>query len=504
VSAGLCFIAVALAAPPAPPGLQQGDQLTYVGTVTEDVHRPGREFRRGHELHLRVFVLERNTKWADVAVLTRLKRTSDAVSEVSGGLTAASGVKDTPPLIRLDFVRLYANGTAHLLEPLGPAPLRLDETTPTRALPLIPLDSFAASEFGVFPPQPPRDASEPWTVATGPERPVETWRMTGSKFFNAERCTCLAMMQESADWIRPTGGTAWQRAETVWVSTLDGTARRVHRFIRQRDGRAESPPAAWVEVKYELKEQAKLTGRTFERARRDIDVAYCAFADAAQPLAPRQFEKRILNLDAHLEESDTTGPYREALGAARRALEAARDGDAVKRQVGPAIPGGTTRTLWPEPGSTAPDIKTSNFRLAEQKGKLVLLAFLKPDGETTALSLAVADALTKRYGGRIVVVALVANGEVAAAARACNRLGLTVILHDGAAAAACYGVTTVPRFVLIDQAGKVRWTFTGIGAETGFLAREAADRLISPVSLGAPRRITASPEPIGVPIVPPP
>ena len=45
-------------------------------------------------------------------------------------------------------------------------------------------------------------------------------------------------------------------------------------------------------------------------------------------------------------------------------------------------------------------------------------------------------------------------------------------------AAISYGVTTVPRFALIDKLGQVRWTFTGIGAETGFLVREEVDRLV--------------------------
>jgi len=499
------MIAAALGAPAAPGGLQKGDQLTFVGTVAEQVRRPGKQFRRNHDLELRVFVLDRSEKWADVAVLTRLKRTGDAVAQSAETITSARPRPDAPPLIRLELVRVHADGTAHLLTPAGHAPLRLNETTPARALPLVPIDAFAASEFGIFPPCPPRtNPGGPWTVAAGPTRPSETWRVTESRFFNAERCDCLVMNQQSADWARSVGGTAWHRAEEVWISTLDGSVRKVHRVILQRDGRVESPPAAWVEVKYELKEQAKLTGRTFDRARRDVEAAYCAFADAVLPLGVKSFETRLAKLDAYIQESDPTSAFSEALAAARRALEAARDGDVVQPALVPMAGSTPAKALWPQLGQVAPDFQAGDFHLADHRGKPVVLVFLKPEGETTPLALAVTGALQKRYGGRVVVAPLVVFGEVAGATTARDQSNFTMPLLNGASAGMRYGVTTVPRFVLIDAAGKVRWTFEGIGAETGFLAREEVDRLIPPISPNVPRGIIASPGSLGVPIVPPP
>jgi hypothetical protein len=104
----------------------------------------------------------------------------------------------------------------------------------------------------------------------------------------------------------------------------------------------------------------------------------------------------------------------------------------------------------------------------------------------------------------VVVAPLVVFGEVAGATTARDQPNFTMPLLNGASAGMRYGVTTVPRFVLIDAAGKVRWTFEGIGAETGFLAREEVDRLIPPISPNVPRGIIASPGSLGVPIVPPP
>jgi len=265
----------------------------------------------------------------------------------------------------------------------------------------------------------------------------------------------------------------------VWVSTQDGTARKVHRVIKQRDGRGPAP-SAWVEVKYELKAQARLSGRTFDRARRDIEVAYTALADAAA-LPAKVCENRLAKLDAHLDESDPASPYREALLAARRALDAARRGDALP--VPPMLPVAAAvpvRAAWPEAGQPAADFRAGTFHLAEQRGKPVVLVFFKPAGETTDLSLAIAEALQKRYGGKVAVAPLVAFGDAAAGARDRDRLKFAVAVYDGTKAAADYGVETVPRFLVIDAAGKVRWAFTGVGAETGFLLREQVDALTTP------------------------
>jgi hypothetical protein len=342
VTAGL--LALALAAPPAPNGLQKGDEFTFVGTVEEAVDRPADRFRRAHALELRVLVLDRQDAWADAAVLTRLKRTGDAVAGAVGAVTGGGPAKGDPPAVRLDLVRVHADGTAHLLNP-------------TRGLPPVPLDTFPASEFGLFPPRPPRAApDDPWAVGGAAGRPGETWQAKGTEFVNAERCRVLVMNQQSADWQRPVGGeVSWHRADAVWVSTQDGTARRVHRVIRRRFGREENP-AAWVEVRYELKDQGRLAGRAFDRARRDAETAHAALAEAdavaANPgrVGPRALAARIDKLDDQLA-ADPSGPYREALAAARRALDAARRGEAVPVPAPPpAGAGGTT----PAPGAPTP------------------------------------------------------------------------------------------------------------------------------------------------------
>src|SRR5262249_6327379 len=125
--------------------------------------------------------------------------------------------------------------------------------------------------------------------------------------------------------------------------------------------------------------------------------------------------------------------------------------------------------------------------------------FFKPGGETTDLSLAIADALEKRYAGKVAVAPLVVFGEVAAAAKDRDRLKFTVPLYDGAAGATSYAVETDRRLGVIHAAGKGRGTFTGVGAETGFLLREQVDALATPPILPAGTAYPSIPPP-GLPV----
>ena len=496
------------AAPPEIPALAKGDELTFVGTVEEAVERTGARFRRSQKLEIRVLVLDKKEAWADVAVLTLLRRTDDAVAGAVGAVTGAGIEKATPPGARLDLLRIHADGSAHHLHPIGPPPLAFDAKTPARTLPSFALDTFSPWEFGMFPPRVPRSAPDrPWTVAsTDPNRPAEVWQAQGTGSVTAERCSLLVANQQHANWAKPIGGqSAWHRADAVYVSALDGTARKVHRVIQHRDGIA-TDLAAWVEVKYELKEKTPVIGRTFDRYRRDVETAYSYAADLAPFLAdaakhgPKFFDSRAQKLDAYLEQSDASSPYREAVLAVRRQLDAARKGESVAARP-TAVP--KKRPTWPEPNQPAPDFTAGTFRLSENRGKPVMLVFFKPGSETTDLTLAIANALHEKHGKNAVIVPLAVWGDVAAGVNDRDRRKLTVPVHDGAQAETAYGVESVPRFVVIDGAGVVKWTFVGVGAETGSAAQSQLDRLLAPASPNGVVGTTRAPGP-GTPLTPPP
>ncbi|MBN9523240.1 hypothetical protein J0H58_32790 [bacterium] len=463
------LVSVALLAPTAPgPTLERGAEYVYTGTVTEKIERPGTRFQRAHELEVRVLVLEKHPGRADAAVLTLLRR--------------ADAPDRGPPLARLDLIRVHEDGTTHLLLPTGPAPLRFAADTPAHALPPPPLDTFAPFEFGAFPPRS-RTGAGNWTSAEY-GRPEVAWTTGGFDFVSGERCGELRAVQKSATWDRPRGGvTAWERTESVWVSTADGSARRVHRVVRHRDGITPAP-AVEVEVRYELRTQTRLIGPTFARYRAEVETAYAVGAEA-EPLfrevlrlGPQPFAARLKWLDEFLADTEPGTPYREAALTVRRRLDAARQGEALPVTTlapTPAVP----HVRRSEVGQPAPDFRAGEFRLSAARGKPTVLVFFMPGQETAELSLCVADALAKRYPGRVAVAPLAVFADPALAAKDVERRRLTVPVYDGSLAVEPYGVETFPRFVVVDGAGVVRWTFAGVGAETGFLVREQVDAVLS-------------------------
>ena len=474
------LLSLALFAPTAPNGPDRGDELTYSGTVAEAVDRPGNRYRRGYDLEVRILTLDRHTAGFDAAVLTLLRRSTDRA--VAGAVSAVTGAAPDrgPPASRLDLVRVGRDGMARLLAPAGPAPLFLKADTPVRPIPTIPLDGSALFEFGAFLPCSPELFSASGWVLPEPGRPPQNWLLEGREFITAEQCLRLKMTQQSADWDQPIGGqTAWQRVDTIWLSTADRTVRRVHRLIQQRDG-VNPAPAVWVEVRYELTGQTRVINRAFDRYRREIEVGYTASSEtapllpAAARLGPTPFATRLDRLDAYLQETEPGTPYREAVLAVRRQLEAARRGESAPLVARAPAP---SSNLPPLPNGVSP------FRLTEHRGKPIALIFFAPGGKTTDLTLAVANALRQKYAGRVVVAPVVVFGDPAAAVADRVRMGFTLPIHHSPELEKTYGVDAVPRFMVIDPAGIVRWTFDGVGAETGYLVREQLDRLLEPPRL---------------------
>jgi hypothetical protein len=454
-------LSLALFAPTAPPDgpkLQRGDEFAYAGTVNEAVDRPGTRFRRSHEISVRVFVLERSPTWADAAVLTLTRRTDDA--PVAGAIPELTGTKreeKSPAAARLDLVRIHGDGTVHQITPLGPAPLRFSADTPARALPTPPLDSFSPCEFGMLAPR---------TKAAD-----DSWSTVGYDFAHSERCLHLRRIEHAPDWEHPRGGqVSWHRADDVWLAG-SGMARMVKRTIRQRDGIAENP-AVRIDLALELKEQGRPIGRMYDRYRADIEAAYFAASelgplvkDAAR-LGPEPFKQRITRLDAHLESNTPNTPFREAVLAVRRQLDAARRGEAV------SVPTSSATPVPPKVatvGHPAPEIAVGEFKLSAAQGTPVVLVFFMPGRETAEPSLKIAEALRKKFGSKARVAAFAVFAPPPDGA-----------VHDGTSAVEAYGIESFPRFFVVDSAGVLKWTFAGVGNETGFLVREQVENLLAP------------------------
>src|SRR5580698_10481783 len=139
VSTSFLTLALFISAP-GPAGLQKGDEFTFTGSVTDHVERTTQRLHREYKLSLRFLVLERQENCAEAVLLTTLQRNEDVVGGFAKPVTGSAPDKNSPPSVRLDFVRIYSDGAVHNLIPVG-SPLRLNADTPARALPPIPLSS---------------------------------------------------------------------------------------------------------------------------------------------------------------------------------------------------------------------------------------------------------------------------------------------------------------------------------------------------------------------------
>ena len=351
-TAGFLLLCFGPAAPPAavavpPYQPKRGDEWTYRGTVVETDRT-----QRRHDLEVRALVLDRTGRYADVAVLTLLRRRDDIVSAAVPAVTGQSrDARSLPPAVRLDLVRLSPDGTARLLAPPAKLPLALNDRTPTTAGPYV--SDFLQSDFGLFFPRPTGvlASGRTWPCPdSAGSRVGQRWAAGGEDFVAGERCLPVTL-------VPPDGvASASSCAATVWLSTLDGSVRRVRVSGDLRHGRPDGVPRnpCSTEVGYELYDRAHVLGREFDRCRRDIDVAYAFGADLggllpnAAKLGAKPFEMRVARLDDYLRETPDDSPYREAVRAVRRRLDAARKGEAVPAAVAveptatasPAVPPG--------------------------------------------------------------------------------------------------------------------------------------------------------------------
>lgn len=464
---------------------RRGLEAVYRGEVVEEVHRPGREFRRQHQLEVRVICVGNQGRWADLAVVTRLRRQDDGLKESILGIVQTGDREECRALMHIDWLRLYSDGQVRQLLPEGPPPLIFSDKTPTRELLAPPVDSFPLGEWWMFAPTADWRAGE---VSRWSGGWLERWEQLPSESVHGERCSVWRMRLEGE---LEAGAEVWHRQDILWVATQDGISRKVKRRIERRNGR-HALPWAWVQTHYELVTMAPVGGRRWERLRRDLDVAYCALRDAtarapfAGQLGPRLFEQRLARLEACLADGDAADPYRELLLAAQQALEAAQRGQrTVAREEISPMP-----VRWPQIGETAPDISIGKQRLASWQGQVVLLIFLAAEGETTELTLAITHALQQRYGHQAAILPLLVWGHKAAAEQLLQRRHWKLNLYDGQTAAQRYTVTTVPRFLLLDKQGIVRWSFSGVGPEVGYLIQTQLQRLLTashcPVSPDSP------------------
>lgn len=315
----LLLLSPARAEPTAhPPRFTVGDEMVYAGEVAEESSRPDLVNRRKFGLEVRVFVLAASEKFTDLAVMTLLQPKEDPnIAPAAAAVTGIDPAKNrTPPAVRLELVRVDANGRAVLLAPDPRPPIALTATTATKALPPLVLDSPAALELGFLVPLPEKRPTlkDAWKVSEK-DRPDLAWSVNQSAVSNGAEVLELASVQQTAKWEKPTGlDQNWRRTDSVWVSAGDGLARQFTRTTEIKDGvhvvekrvvscALSSPPSP-------------NRGDGYAAIRKEIEAAVSFAADSEAGRTTRLAE-RMDDFERRHRET----PYRAAIEAVRRRVK---------------------------------------------------------------------------------------------------------------------------------------------------------------------------------------
>jgi peroxiredoxin len=487
----LLLSAVGPAAPPTAltgPHLARGDELHYVGEVVETDERVDGRLTKRSALDLRVFVLEAGRGYFDCAVLTQIRPLDDP--RVAEAKLIASGTGASPkkaaPSVRVDLVRVDDRGHVVLLAPpAGPPPLLLNEKTATAPVPSLPLVGPPSVELGLFVPLPVEavTADGTWDAAE-PNRPPQSWGSKDGAVWNGRRCAELTAVQQSDGYDQPDVARAgWRREDTILFAPADGFATRVSRTITRREGR---DTAGTVTVKYELRPTTRSVGTKYVEVRAEAEAAWAfaaAHADAVRATSrPGEVRARLNEVEAYLADRPGGGVFRPAIEGVKRRYETMGSGAAppvVARKVIVTPVDPPARAVdAPAPDFVAPDVTRVSGRVKlSAVGKPAVVVFFKPGSETSIDTLAVADALHRKYGERLAVIPLAVAASAADAAKQRAELRLTVPVYDGTDVRSAYAVESVPQFVVIDATRKVRWAFdAGVGPEVGYLVDREVEK----------------------------
>ncbi len=288
-----------------------GDEIVYAGDVAEESTRVDLPYKRAFALEVRVFVLGVNESTADLAVMTLLRPKIDA--NVAGAAAAVTGVDPakSPPAVRLELVRVDAQGRAALLAPATAPPFTLNARTPTKPIPPLAADAPASLELGFLAPRPPKPNERSWTIAS-PGLPDWNWKLAQTAVRDGAQVVELVGERTSAKWADPGGlETNWRRADSLWIATADGLARQFTRTVEVKDG--VSLVARRVTACAMSSPPSPNRGEGYAAIRKEIEAAvgFAAEADAGRAV---RLPERIEAFERRHRET----PYRVAIDAVKR------------------------------------------------------------------------------------------------------------------------------------------------------------------------------------------
>ncbi len=469
------------------PRLKPGDELHYVGQIQQNGERIENRFRKKFKLEVRVFVLEASEAATDCAVLTTITPLGDeSIQEAVKIASGRSGLKaDDKSAVRIDLIRLDDRGHATAVRPKRSLPLELNTKTPMEAIPGIALDAPTPWEFGMFAPLPVRDVKvgSNWNSPDG-DRPPVAWTAKDGAVWNGRSVVEVAAVQQSTGFDAPDKfRRGWKRSETLLLSPSDGYAVTLERTVEQRDG---NEVFGSVAVQYQLQPMIRHTGAKLEAMRAEVEKAWYFSAECDAMLSGRSSaESRAAaqrEITRYLDTKPSASSFRPALEAVQRRYETQR--------IPPVTPRIAIQPEFPSPpklGAPAPDFlaaqadkATGEVRLSALKGQPVVLVFYKPGSPTSEETLAVCEALHRKYSEKAAILPLAIGASLIAATNQKTELNYRVPIYDGAAARKAYAVESWPQFSLVDSKGILRWSFdAGIGPEVGSLVKKELEATLA-------------------------
>jgi peroxiredoxin len=435
------------------PHLSRSQELVYRGAYTEEILGDRTRHTRSYRVETRVFVLDADGKEAELAVFTVLKNKDGKSAEPPTVPTELAAVS-----VRLERIRVDSLGK-----------LSADHGVSLS----VPLHGVPTIECGILveAPKVGRAGDESWEVVED-GRPVRVWQIAGSETVNGTACLKVVGVQQTDDWDRPTGErTAYRRTDTLWVTPRLGVACKVERVIEHKDSDRKEPSRRAV-LRYDLESNMPYPGQLSEDRRAEIQQAL-AFRDAATGLltTPTKYGQQLTTLleriNYHLDHQTPT-PYRDAVVAVKRRVEAAKRGEPAPQVVenDPLPP--TVAVI----GQAAPDFLASSFtnskatRLRGLQGKPILLVFYSPVSSISPDVLRYAERMNAAYGQKLTVIGMSVSDDEDKVKKQLVDLKLAIPVLHGAGLRVTYAVETTPKLVLIDANGIVRGDWLGWGQET--------------------------------------
>jgi hypothetical protein len=454
------------------PHLNQGQELVYRGTVSEEAHGPGVQFTRSYRLESRVLVLEKSPRGYNIAFYTVLKLRTGGRSD--------KGLDPEPSSVRLEVVPVDFRG--RITSPFSLA---------------VPLDGPATAECGAFIEFPADYVSlnKSWETLED-NRPAHIWKLAGTDTVNGTRCLRLEGLQQSHDWGQPRADrSAWRRLDKVWLAPDSGVVIKLERVLEKTEPAHQEPSQRSV-VEYQLQDNMEYRNQLFEDRHYEIQMARRMKQELAAAVAsPAKasklpFDRIVAQISYHLQSQPRT-PYRDALLQVKRNAEAVKNGEAPPAVVRdePLDP------IEASVGKRAPEFVVTNLltgELARSRkwfGHSVVMVFYSPESHMAEEILRFAESLQATYHQRVNVLGFAIGGDSDKVRRQHTDLKLSFPILSGNGLRKTYAVEVTPKLIVVDANGRLQSMYDGWGLETPWAVRRDLKQCIQ-----ADSRFQSSPE----------